>query len=201
MGSMGKSARKQALKYSSKPKPSPWPWVIGGALVLAVAAWGFLRWQGQQGVPSLESLIEEGKPALTQVQNHPDYGRSHANIGASLSYATDPPTSGTHWYNWSEPGFYTRGEPREKLVHALEHGNVVIYYDQPSEEVLKTLRAWAGRYRGQWDGLVVVPKAGLGQTVELTAWTKLLRLERWDAAAAAAFIDAYRGRGPENPVR
>ncbi|RIH87171.1 hypothetical protein Mrose_01455 [Calidithermus roseus] len=198
---MGKSARKQAMKYASKAKPSPWPWVIGGVIVLAVAGWGFMRWQSQQGVPSLESLIEQGKPALAQVQSQPDYGRSHANIGTSLSYATDPPTSGTHWFNWTEPGFYSRSEPREKLVHSLEHGNVVIYYDQPSEEALKTLRAWASRYRGQWDGLVVVPKQGLGQTIELTAWTKLLRLENWDAAAAAAFIDAYRGRGPENPVR
>ena len=48
---------------------------------------------------------------------------------------------------------------------------------------------------------MAVPKQGLGQTIELTAWTKLLRLETWDAALAAAFIDAYRGRGPENPVR
>ena len=44
---------------------------------------------------------------------------------------------------------------------------------------------------------MAVPKQGLGQTIELTAWTKLLRLETWDAALAAAF----RGRGLENPVR
>jgi len=189
------------MKYASKPKPSPWPWVIGGVIVLAVAGWGFVRWQSQQGVPKLDSLIEQGRPALAQVRSQPDYGRGHVSIGTSLSYATDPPTSGTHWPIWTEAGFYTSPQPKEKLVHSLEHGNIVIYYDRPSEEALKTLRAWVGRYRGQWDGLVVVPKAGLGQTLELTAWTKLLRLETWDPAAAAAFIDAYRGRGPENPVR
>ena len=35
----------------------------------------------------------------------------------------------------------------------------------------------------------------------MTAWRKRLRLKTFDASAAAAFIDAYRGRGPENPVR
>lgn len=35
----------------------------------------------------------------------------------------------------------------------------------------------------------------------LTAWTKMLRLAKFDAASAAAFIDRFRGRGPEHPVR
>jgi hypothetical protein len=35
----------------------------------------------------------------------------------------------------------------------------------------------------------------------LTAWTKKLSLVQFDEAAAAAFIDAFRGRGLENPVR
>lgn len=63
------------------------------------------------------------------------------------------------------------------------------------------LKRWAGLYGGQWDGLVVTPKPGLGEAIVLTAWTKLLRLAPFDAEAAAAFIDAFRGRGPENPVR
>jgi hypothetical protein len=42
---------------------------------------------------------------------------------------------------------------------------------------------------------------GIGQQIILTAWTKELRLEEFDAAAAAAFIDRFRGRGPEHPVR
>ena len=29
----------------------------------------------------------------------------------------------------------------------------------------------------------------------------MLKQDTFDAAGAAAFIDAYRGRGPENPMR
>ncbi len=42
---------------------------------------------------------------------------------------------------------------------------------------------------------------GLGSDLVLTAWTKRLRLASFDAPLAAAFVDAYRGRGPEHPVR
>ena len=52
-----------------------------------------------------------------------------------------------------------------------------------------------------WDGLIASPSPGLGSAVLLNAWTKSLKLEPFDPIAAAAFIDTYRGRGPENPVR
>jgi hypothetical protein len=37
--------------------------------------------------------------------------------------------------------------------------------------------------------------------VVLTAWRKILKLDTFEPASAAAFVDAYRGRGPENKVR
>jgi len=203
MATQPKKKKKAAsARYTSQPKPSPMPWILGAVVALAVLVGGFFWWQGQQAGGNFASLVAQGQPGLqAQVVTHPDSGRGHINLGTSVMYATDPPTSGIHWPNWTNPGFYDRPEPKEKLVHALEHGNVVIYYDQPSTEVLNLIRSWQRRFTGQWDGLVVVPKQGLGQTIELTAWGKFLRLETWDAPLAAAFIDAYRGRGPENPVR
>lgn len=49
--------------------------------------------------------------------------------------------------------------------------------------------------------MLVVRREGLGQRLILTAWNKILRLDHFDPAVAAAFVDKYRGRGPENPVR
>jgi len=49
--------------------------------------------------------------------------------------------------------------------------------------------------------VLVVRREGLGQRLILTAWNKILRLDHFDPAVAAAFVDKYRGRGPENPVR
>ena len=127
--------------------------------------------------------------------------RSHIPPGAPFDYGTPFPTSGPHSPRWTETGFYTEPQPPPELVHALEHGNVVIYYDQPGSRALQQLTRWAEEHQGQWDGVVVVPSPGLNRSVVLTAWEKRLRLDRFDAAAAAAFLDAFRGKGPEGAMR
>ena len=84
----------------------------------------------------------------------------------------------------------------------MEHGNVVIYRDEPGEDVLDVMRRWSEQYEPeQWAGVVVVRMGGLGERIVVTAWPKKLELERFDEGAAFAFVDAFRGRGPENPVR
>ncbi len=88
-----------------------------------------------------------------------------------------------------------------QLVHSVEHGHIVIYYDAPGETALELLDDWTGLYDAQWQGVIATPSSGLGKEVVLTAWRKILKMDAFDAASAAAFIDAYRGRGPEHPVR
>jgi hypothetical protein len=78
---------------------------------------------------------------------------------------------------------------------------VVIYYDSPPADAMAMIREWAGLYVGPWSGVVVTPAPGLGEEVVLTAWNRTLRLNPFEPAAAAAFIDRFRGRGPENRVR
>ena len=78
---------------------------------------------------------------------------------------------------------------------------VVIYYDAPTMAVAETLDNWADLFGAPWSGVVMAPKPGLGEIIILAAWRKTLTLDLFDGDAAAAFIDAYRGRGPEHPVR
>ena len=78
---------------------------------------------------------------------------------------------------------------------------IVIYIDKPGEKVTATLKQWVSMFPGTWSGLVVVPRSGLGREVVLTAWRKKMHLKQWDPSPAATFIDLYRGRGPEHPVR
>lgn len=99
------------------------------------------------------------------------------------------------------PGVYTEAQRPEQLVHSSEHGNIVIYYDQPEARTMTTLESWTDQFSGPWDGIVVVPKAGLGEDIVLTAWTKKLVMPEFSPEAAGRFVDEYRGRRPENPVR
>ncbi len=172
----------------------------GGLVVVAgIAAWFF--WQSMDAESKFMSLAESGRSQLSAVKTLTDLGGGHAGAGEQLRYPNRFPTSGRHHPRWTETGFHTTPQFAAQLVHALEHGNIVIYYDSPGAEVLRTIEAWAGLYRGQWSGLVATPAAGLGKAVVLTAWRQSLRLDPFDAATAAAFIDKYRGRGPEHPVR
>jgi hypothetical protein len=78
---------------------------------------------------------------------------------------------------------------------------VVIFYDAPPSEAMTMIEDWAGLYRGQWSGVVLARAPGVGEEIILTAWNRTLRLKPFEAASAAAFIDRFRGRGPEHPVR
>ena len=143
----------------------------------------------------------ESAIALEAVETFPDQGRNHIEPGETVDYASEFPTSGPHDPTPVAPSFYSQVQKPEQLVHSLEHGNIVIYYDRPSDSTIKTLKEWSTKFSGSWDGVVVTPKPGLGEEVVLTAWTKQLALSPFDAEAAFRFIDGYRGRGPENPVR
>jgi hypothetical protein len=119
----------------------------------------------------------------------------HLPEGVPYDYGTPFPTSGPHSLHHTMPGFYTEPQPPTELVHALEHGIVVIYYDQPGEEVLEVLRTWTRDHSGEMDGIAAVPAPGIGEQIVLTAWERRLILPRYDYDKAVAFIVALRGRG------
>lgn len=186
-----------AAKTGSRRRP------IGliATLVVVMAASAYWALNLDRQGADFDKLVETGKAALGATINVPSEGGGHLRPGQSVTYRGNPPTSGIHNPKWTEPGVYENPQSATRLVHALEHGNVVIYYDRPDPAAMKTLRVWAGLFRGQWSGIVVTKRPGIGTAVVLTAWKRIFRLDPFDAAAAAAFIDRYRGRGPERSVR
>jgi hypothetical protein len=206
--------KSRTRKKSTKGKPKSIDWsagsakgsgrinlVLGAVALAAVVAGGLYLWQLQQAGSRFETLIAEGQPALARVETTPDHGGGHLGPGQGHSYGTAFPTSGIHDRVPIDPGFYTGPQRATQLVHSVEHGHIVIYYDDPGAEARDTIKAWTALFGGHWDGVVAVPSSGLGKAVVLTAWRKILKLDSFDPAAAAAFVDAFRGRGPEKRVR
>ena len=136
--------------------------------------------------------------AFQNVAIEPTQGNVH--VDGAVDYGAEFPTSGAHSPTPAAPGFHDRELNPEALVHALEHGNVVIYYDQPDEKTLTLLNRWTAGYQGALDGVIAVRRAGLGARVVLTAWERRLELDILDSRGAY-FVDAFRGRGPEQSVR
>jgi hypothetical protein len=174
---------------------------FGAVAALGVAGLAAWWWQGHTTKARFLALAQAGRPALEQVETQPNLGRSHLQAGETHNYAAAFPTSGPHSLTPTKPGVYDKPQPPTMLVHALEHGDIVIYYDKPPADVMTQLEDWAGLYTGQWAGVILAPGGGLGEGIVLIAWRKVLTQDRFDAAAAAAFIDEFRGRGPEHPVR
>ncbi len=204
MAKSSKRRKKATSSPAAKTAPGrsfPTRYVIYGLAILALAGALYGIVSGQPEASAFEALAAEGQGELQRVQSFPNEGRTHVPAGSQINYGTNPPTSGPHYIHWVDPGFYEASKGRSNLVHSLEHGLIVIFYDQPGESVIDRLKAWTDLFNGPWSGIVAVPKAGLGDKLILTAWRKILRLDRFEAVSAAAFIDAYRGRGPENPVR
>ncbi len=186
---------------SAAPKNRLRERIIIGVVLLVVGGGGGYLWQTSTARRAFGTLAAQDATAISRVATEPDDGRRHLDAGERWRYDSRYPTSGPHQTIWVRPGFYDRRQDPLRLVHALEHGNIVVYFDRQPPDVIDTLQDWAGLFTGQWEGLVVARDPGLGQSIVLTAWRKRLELDRFDAAAAAAFIDAFRGRGPENAVR
>ena len=167
----------------------------------ALAAAGIYLWQTLQVRDAFATLAAQGQAALERVETTPNFGRDHLQPGQTHQYDRPFPTSGTHAPVWVDPGLYDEPQPMTELIHSMEHGHIVIFYDDPGAEAMSLIRYWSALFGGQWDGIVATPRSGLGKEVVLTAWRKTLRQDRFEPAAAAAFINAFRGRGPEHPVR
>ena len=175
--------------------------VLGAIAVAALVAGGLYMWRSYQTSGDFEALAARGQAALARVETTPDRGGGHLAPGQGHVYGVRFPTSGIHNRVPVDPGFYRDSQPATKLVHNVEHGHIVIYYESPGAEAIQLLKDWTALYGGHWDGVVATPSSGLGKAVVLTASRKILRLDEFDPAAAAAFIDRFRGRGPEKPMR
>jgi hypothetical protein len=142
---------------------------------------------------------------LKNVQSFPSEGTEHVPESTQITYNTNPPTSGRHYGTATQPGFYVEPRPAGNLVHSLEHGAVVIYYDPAklTDEVRQSLTRFVQAHRDTWASVIVVPNPDPQPDAPfiLTAWTKMLKLDSYDIPTIRAFLAEYLGRGPENPVR
>lgn len=188
----GKSPQVRAAGPGGRPSPGRrrriqaiW---IGAAAVLLLA--GAAAWWGGRGGPD-------------GFERFPSEGATHVAQGTRVAYRTDPPTSGPHYDVPTDPGFYDAPQLAGNLVHSLEHGIIVIYYDRErlDSAALAHVRQLTERYQDPWAGVIAVPRSDETFPLILTAWRHRLRLQALDAAAVDAFVDRFRGRGPENPIR
>lgn len=137
----------------------------------------------------------------------PSYGASHVAPCAPLTFDSFPPTSGTHFGQWADFGTYDAPVPWGYLVHAMEHGAVVIAYrcDGDCAALVTELQAIVDAQPA--DALcrdddparfVLVPAPDLDEPIAVLAWQRIYTATCLDRPSIEAFIDASYAQGPEN---
>jgi len=163
------------------------------------------------GIEAAELTEAGDTERLADVEQFPDEGNKHVESGTDIEYERTPPLSGPHYDTPTAAGFYAERQPAGNLVHALEHGAVVVYYDPNAlsgaagddDSAEESLREFATTHTGVWGSVVAVPSPTDDPAADfvLTAWRHRLYLDSYDAQTVFAFLSEFLGRGPENPVR
>ena len=144
-------------------------------------------------------------PACVATESTPtDEGHSHAPLCSPLTHGTNPPATGAHYIRWPTFRSYERPIPWGYLLHAMEHGAVVIAHNCgtggcPSE--LEAARALLGCVAPKACGrppVILVPDPKLDVRFAAAAWGHLLKASCFDPPTFARFIEAHGNRGPES---
>jgi hypothetical protein len=119
-------------------------------------------------------------------------------------YNSDPPTSGLHYDQEAEAGFFDENiytYPSGYLVHNLEHGYVIFWYncELVSEAECMDLKSQIRTVIDDLGGtkLIAYPWPSLDVPVAVTSWTRLQKFESFDPEQAKAFYRANLNRAPE----
>lgn len=142
--------------------------VVGLSVLVAVAIIGSALWFGSAVPYASRQWYDErefrdvavdqiGAPASAcgSITTRPATGnQEHVAEGTQLSYLDAPPAFGKHYPVWEsmDRKFYSAADrpPLGKLVHNLEHGYTVVWYDETAAadpDMLAQLEGIASKYR------------------------------------------------------
>ena len=174
--------------------------VVAGGVVAAIIAQ-----RGAEEKAATTYGVARDEANCGEVEEQPIMSADHIDVGSAHEpYTTNPPTSGPH-YNEAglgpvQAGFYENaGEaPPEGVVHNLEHGMIVIYYnpDAPAEVIADVENA----VDDERIATVATPWTEIDgdANVVFTAWGLAQSCEQVSRAVLNDFRDKYQGiAGPE----
>lgn len=146
----------------------------------------------------------DGSTCNVRIQSQPNGGHLHTPDCTPVTYASNPPSSGTHYPDWAMYKTYSAPVPWGFLVHDLEHGAVVVSYNCPDgcpDEVAQAQALIDALPRDPGCGgaamrTVLVPEPDLDVRWAASAWTWTLRADCFDGGAFASFITAHY-QGPD----
>lgn len=170
---------------------------IGGGVLAGVLIVAFIGFQilASSPTPTPSAPLAAGECA--PVQSFSSTGATHLNPGQTPpTFTGTAPTSGLHDPNALPDGISRTPVDNASIsrgVHSLEHGRIVIYYNNLSATEITALENIAKSERK----MIVAPWSELTEKVALTAWTRLQSCNGVNEEVIRRFVSLYRDKGPE----
>ena len=186
------------------------------AIVVALAAGGALIFgavvatNGGDGPQAISNVADIGVPAADagcdEVKAEDEKKVSANHVAGQVAYP-NPPSSGNH-NGTPAPGnirFYARDDDRapEQLVHNLEHGYVVVWYDDdlPQADV-DQLQALSRTISDDHRKFIVAPwrrgKFEGSKDVVMASWARQQHCAKLSGSAVEAFTKDYDFKGDKS---
>jgi hypothetical protein len=188
---MSTKAKRQQVREKNKRQKMISNLIWGGIGLAVLAVISLMVWQGVKPAAGDSIPIMTSDPHIEQ---DTDPGQ----------YNSDPPTSGLHYATEAEAGFYDENiytYPAGYLVHNLEHGYVVLWYncdlldETGCVEVKSQIRSVMDELGGI--KLIAYPWNSIDVPVAMTSWGRIQKFEIFDVEQAKAFYRANLNRSPE----
>ncbi len=135
--------------------------VMAGVLIIGFAVWQYLQSEADDGRALAAIGASSANAGCEDVVTEPAEGNNdHRPEGEKVFYKQTPPAMGPQWGQFLAGAqirkFWTTDDrpPVERLVHSLEHGHTILWYDETiadDEEALADVRAIAGKFPSNTD--------------------------------------------------
>ncbi len=187
-----REARRKRRRRKARKNRLVWGGLgIGLLALIAFVAWTAFRPAAGEAVPIMANA------------------GAHVPVGSDLGpFNSDPPTSGRHYGQELNAGFYEESDPEVQyefpegyLLHNLEHGYTIFWYncDLLDEANCSNLKS---EIKGVMNGLnnfkvVGFPRSSIEAPLVMASWGRVLPFETFSADQARDFIRRNRNRAPE----
>ena len=166
-------------------------------LLIAVLVLGIVITLVLQNRDSGEALPDIGdrEAGCGEIEQHDIEGQEHVDV--TPQYGTNPPTSGNHLQTPASPGFFEEAVDPGALVHNMEHGQIIFWYDpEAPPDVIDALEAVVDQ---EFDASIAVPWEEIESPYNfaMTAWGASQHCRDVSQGVVNAFREEYQGRGPE----
>ena len=130
----------------------------------------------------------------------------HVAEGTPISYNSNPPAGGMHYATSWQATFFQESDlaslpanPEGYLVHSLEHGYVIFWYNCALSPDCEGLKQTIQQVMDETGGtkLIAFPWVELDVPLAMTSWGQVLRFDEPDAEQMKEFVLRNRYKAPE----